>query len=48
MCLQSYNTLLTLSHLNDVSDGLVLMSNEALHRMCVKVYNIPRPSFGVS
>jgi len=42
---QSYNTLLTLSHLADLSDGIVLMQNEALHRLCVKLYNIQRPSF---
>ena len=45
---QSYNTLLTLSHLTDLSDGIVLMSNEALHRLANKLYNIPRPSFAVS
>ncbi|GAX79746.1 hypothetical protein CEUSTIGMA_g7187.t1 [Chlamydomonas eustigma] len=42
---QSYNTLLTLSHLSDLSDGIILMSNEALHRLCQKVFNLPRPSF---
>ena len=45
---QSYNTLLTLSHLSDLSDGIVLMSNEALHRLCNKLFNIPKPSFSVS
>ena len=44
---QSYNTLLTLSHLADLSDGIILTSNEALHRLCNKLYNIPRPSFNV-
>lgn len=29
----------------DVSDGIMLMSNEALHKLCNKLYNIPRPSF---
>ncbi|KAG1674578.1 hypothetical protein FOA52_001827 [Chlamydomonas sp. UWO 241] len=43
---QSYNTLLTLTHLHELSDGIVLMSNEALHRTAHKIYNIPRPSFG--
>lgn len=42
---QSYNTLLTLSHLAEASDGVVLMSNESLHRLCVRLHNIPRPSF---
>eukprot|EP00798_Chlamydomonas_sp_ICE-L_P011290 gene11290-18926_t len=42
---QSYNTLFTLSRLADVSDGLILMENEALHRTAVKLYNIKRPSF---
>eukprot|EP00198_Chlamydomonas_reinhardtii_P002678 XP_001692014.1 delta tubulin [Chlamydomonas reinhardtii] len=44
---QPYNTLLTLSHLADVSDGLVLLENEALHRTAAKLYGIARPSFGV-
>nr|AAB71840.1 tubulin Uni3 [Chlamydomonas reinhardtii] len=43
---QPYNTLLTLSHLADVSDGLVLLENEALHRTAAKLYGIARPSFG--
>lgn len=45
--LQSYNTLLTLSHLNDVSDGIITLENDALHRCCTRLMNIPRPSFAV-
>ncbi|GLC37998.1 hypothetical protein PLESTB_000447600 [Pleodorina starrii] len=42
---QPYNTLFTLSHLSDLSDGIVLLENEALHRTCAKLMNIARPSF---
>ena len=45
--MQSYNTLLTLSHLANLSDGIILMENEALHRSCCRLYNIQRPSFNV-
>ncbi len=44
---QSYNTLLTLSHLVDVSDGIVLLQNEALHATAKRLHNIARPSFAV-
>ncbi|KAJ9526621.1 hypothetical protein QJQ45_017618, partial [Haematococcus lacustris] len=42
---QSYNTLFTLSHLSEVSDGIITMDNDSLHRVCKKLYNIPRPAF---
>ncbi|MEW5301945.1 MAG: hypothetical protein WDW36_004769 [Sanguina aurantia] len=42
---QPYNTLLTLSHLADLSDGILLTENEALHRVCTKMHNVKRPSF---
>lgn len=42
---QSYNTLLTLSHLAEASDGVVLMANDALHQTCVKLHGIQRPGF---
>lgn len=45
--MQPYNTLLTLSHLADLSDGIILLENEALHRVCQKLYNVPRPAFSV-
>lgn len=45
---QPYNTLLTLSHLAELADGVVLMENDALHRVCTRLYNLPRPSFSVS
>ncbi len=48
LCVQSYNTLLTLSHLAQVSDGIVLLENEALHRTAHRLYNLPRPSFQVT
>ncbi|PNH05043.1 Tubulin delta chain [Tetrabaena socialis] len=43
---QPYNTLLTLSHLADLSDGCVLLENEALHRTAAKLMGIARPTFG--
>eukprot|EP00983_Pelagomonas_calceolata_P050083 1141800-Pelagomonas_calceolata.AAC.2 len=45
--LQSYNTLLTLSHLHCVSDGIITLENDALHRCCTRLMQIPRPSFAV-
>ncbi|EFJ48639.1 delta tubulin [Volvox carteri f. nagariensis] len=42
---QPYNTLFTLSHLSDLSDGIVLLENEALHLTCARLMGIPRPSF---
>ncbi|GFR40925.1 hypothetical protein Agub_g1581 [Astrephomene gubernaculifera] len=42
---QPYNTLFTLSHLADVSDGIMLLENEALHRTCARLMGIARPSF---
>lgn len=44
---QNYNTLFTLSHLHDVSDGIITLENDALHRVCTRLMNIPRPSFEV-
>ncbi|KAK9820111.1 hypothetical protein WJX72_006233 [[Myrmecia] bisecta] len=42
---QSYNTLLTLSHLTEVSDGVMLVENGALNLACQRLLNIQRPSF---
>ncbi|KAI8475858.1 MAG: delta tubulin [Monoraphidium minutum] len=42
---QPYNALLTLSHLAAVSDGLLLLQNEALHAACTKLMGVPRPGF---
>lgn len=44
---QSFNSVLTLAHLTRVSDGLVLVQNEALRDTCCHVKNIPRPSLQV-
>lgn len=41
----SYNTMLTLSHLSDVSDGVALVENEALFATCKKSLGINSPSF---
>ena len=45
---QSYNTVLTLSHLSSVSDGIVLVENSTLNSTCQKVLKIARPSIHVS
>ncbi|MCO5561962.1 hypothetical protein L7F22_015588 [Adiantum nelumboides] len=42
---QYYNVLLSLAHFQDLSDGLLLMKNEALMSTCKKVLGIQRPSF---
>ena len=44
---QNYNSLLTLAHLAEVSDGIMLVENSALHSTCQRLLNIPRPSFTV-
>eukprot|EP00884_Botryococcus_braunii_P020016 jgi/Botrbrau1/6699/Bobra.0202s0036.1 len=41
---QSYNSVLTLSHLVRVSDGLLLVQNDALRDTCRASLNQPRPS----
>lgn len=45
---QPYNTLLTLSHLSEVSDGIILTQNEVLHATCTKLLGLKTPSFAVS
>lgn len=47
MAVQPYNALLTLSHLADVSDGLLLLQNEVLHATCTKRMGLARPGFPV-
>mmetsp|Transcript_18963 Transcript_18963/g.52904 ORF Transcript_18963/g.52904 Transcript_18963/m.52904 type:complete len:371 (-) Transcript_18963:761-1873(-) len=42
---QSYNTILSLSHATEHSDGLILVENEALHRTCQSLLSIRSPSF---
>lgn len=41
----SYNTILSMAHLLDVSDAVCVIENEALHAACVKSLGIARPSF---
>ncbi len=43
--MQSYNTLLSLSHLAAESDGVALLHNEALQRIAHRMHGIARPSF---
>ena len=44
---QNYNSLLTVAHLAEVSDGIVLVENNALHTACQRLLNIQRPHFTV-
>jgi len=44
---QPYNALLTLSHLQDASDGVLLLQNEVLHGTCTKLLGQQRPGFMV-
>jgi hypothetical protein len=45
---QPYNTLLTLAHLLEVSDGLLLLQNEVLQATAHKQLGIKAPSFQVA
>ncbi len=42
---QNYNTLLTLSHLHECSDGIIVTENESLLQTCQRRLDIPRPTF---
>ena len=42
---QNYNTLLTLSHLHDCSDGIIVTENQSLLQTCQRRLDIPRPTF---
>jgi len=42
---QNYNTLLTLSHLHDCSDGIIVTENESLLQTCKRRLDIQRPTF---
>ncbi|XP_059163168.1 tubulin delta chain-like [Physella acuta] len=43
---QNYNAVLTLSHLYDTADALVVMENDSLHKICSQLLNIKNISFG--
>lgn len=43
--LQNYNTLLSVAHLSQVSDAVVLHFNDVLHHICKKRLNLPKVSF---
>lgn len=42
---QGYNTLLTLSHLAECSNGMIVLENEVLVRTCTKILGQGRPGF---
>jgi tubulin delta len=42
---QNYNSSLTLSHLSDCSDGLIVTENDDLSTICMKLMGETRPSF---
>lgn len=43
---QDYNSLLTVAHLQDVSDGIVLLQNQQAHQVCSKLLNLKEVTFG--
>lgn len=42
---QNYNALLTLSHLYQSSDAILVMENDSLHKICSQLLNIRKISF---
>ena len=42
---QNYNAILTLSHLHDTADALIVMENDSLHKICAQLLNIKNISF---
>jgi len=42
---QSYNSILSLSHLHDTSDAILCLQNDQAHDVCVKLLGNPRPKF---
>ena len=42
---QHYNSLLSLAHLADAADAVLLVENEQVHRACTHMLHNPRPSF---
>ncbi|CAG9463227.1 unnamed protein product [Pedinophyceae sp. YPF-701] len=41
---QAYNTTLTLGHLVEACDGVIVTGNERLHRACVRLFDVKRPT----
>jgi tubulin delta len=44
---QPYNTLLSMAALAEVSSGMLLLQNEALHATCTRLLGIKHPGFKV-
>ncbi|KAL5016563.1 hypothetical protein ScPMuIL_006152 [Solemya velum] len=42
---QNYNAVLTLSHLYQTADAIVLMENDHLHKICTQLMNVKKVSF---
>ncbi|KAH9515143.1 Tubulin delta chain [Bulinus truncatus] len=42
---QNYNAILTLSHLYETADALLVMENDSLHKICAQLLNIKNISF---
>eukprot|EP00026_Physarum_polycephalum_P001013 Phypoly_transcript_01014.p2 GENE.Phypoly_transcript_01014~~Phypoly_transcript_01014.p2 ORF type:complete len:461 (+),score=81.77 Phypoly_transcript_01014:2396-3778(+) len=42
---QNYNSIMTLSHLYQVSDGIILVENDTIHTVCTKLLNIKKVGF---
>mmetsp|Transcript_5275 Transcript_5275/g.5246 ORF Transcript_5275/g.5246 Transcript_5275/m.5246 type:complete len:188 (-) Transcript_5275:408-971(-) len=43
--LQNYNTALTLSHLVEAADGILLLENNWLYQTAISCLNVPKPDF---
>lgn len=42
---QNYNSVLTLSHLYQTADAIILMENDHLHKICTQLMNLKKVSF---
>lgn len=45
MIVQNYNSVLTLSHLYQLSDGMLVHENDTVHKICAQLMNIKHISF---
>ena len=45
VCVQHYNSVLTLSHLCKASDGVLVLENEVATNVCRRLLHVPSPSY---
>ena len=46
MIVQNYNSVLTLAHLYQLSDAILVHENDTVHKICSQLLNIKQISFG--